>query len=287
MGYQERDGGEDIVILIHGNMTSSVHWDLVLENMDERFKLYAVDLRGFGTSTYHQKITAIKDFSNDVKAFVDTLEISDFSLVGWSLGGAVCQQFCADYPDLCKKLVLLASGSTKGFPFFGTDEKGLPDTTKRLQTIEEVRHDKGKTAVVQGAYDQGNREVLKMIWDLSIYTNKKPEADRYEKYVDDMMTQRNLAETYQALNIFNISGQSNGLTDGNNQVRNINLPVLILRGENDLVVSKQMTDEIIEDFEGKAEFVELKNCGHSPLVDDLATLLSHMERFLTRKESHA
>ena len=29
-------------------MTSSKHWDLVLENMDAEYKLYALDLRGFG-----------------------------------------------------------------------------------------------------------------------------------------------------------------------------------------------------------------------------------------------
>ena len=36
IAYQEREGGHKKVLLIHGNMTSSVHWDLVLENMDPK-----------------------------------------------------------------------------------------------------------------------------------------------------------------------------------------------------------------------------------------------------------
>ncbi|MEG0451194.1 MAG: alpha/beta hydrolase, partial [Lysinibacillus sp.] len=30
--YRKRDGGDELVILVHGNMTSSKHWDLLLES---------------------------------------------------------------------------------------------------------------------------------------------------------------------------------------------------------------------------------------------------------------
>ena len=99
IAYREREGGEKKVLLIHGNMTSSKHWDLVLDNMAEEFKLYALDLRGFGNSSYNQLITSIKDFSDDVKLFVDEIGLKDFAIVGWSTGGAVAMQFAADYPD--------------------------------------------------------------------------------------------------------------------------------------------------------------------------------------------
>ena len=70
IAYQEREGGEKKVLLIHGNMTSSKHWDLVLENMDDRYKLFAIDLRGFGQSSYNHEIRSIKDFSEDVKGLL-------------------------------------------------------------------------------------------------------------------------------------------------------------------------------------------------------------------------
>src|SRR3954452_13066707 len=78
--YRERDGGEIKVLLIHGNMTSSKHWDLVLENLDAKYKLYAVDLRGFGGSTYTNLVMSIKDFSDDIKLFVDEIGLKDFAV---------------------------------------------------------------------------------------------------------------------------------------------------------------------------------------------------------------
>lgn len=280
IAYREREGGVKNVLLIHGNMTSSKHWDLLIDKMDPAYKIYALDMRGFGESSYHKPNMSIEDFSDDVKLFVDEIGLKDFSIIGWSTGGAVGMQFAADYPGYCEKLILLASASTRGYPFFGTSPEGLPDVNNRIAFFEDVKTDVGKTVAVQTAYDQQNREFLKAMWNMLIYTNRQPDEEHYEEYVDDMLTQRNLAEIYHSLNTFNISAVNNGLTEGTNQVKDIQIPVLVLRGDRDLVVTQRMTEEIVEDFEGRAKFVELKDCGHSPLVDDLAQLQQHIEEFL-------
>ncbi|TKC20097.1 intracellular short-chain-length polyhydroxyalkanoate depolymerase [Robertmurraya kyonggiensis] len=278
--YREREGGEKKVLLIHGNMTSSKHWDLVIENMEASFKIYAVDLRGFGGSTYHTPIQSIKDFSEDVRLFVEAIQLTDFSIVGWSTGGAIGMQFVADYPGVCEKLVLLASASTRGYPFYGVTEDGQVDLNNRLQTYEDVKND-SKTLAIQGAYDTQNRELLKATWNALIYTKNQPSEELYEEYVDDMLTQRNLAEVYHALNTFNISSVNNGLTEGENQAKDIIIPTLVLRGERDLVVVKHMAEEIMQDLGENARFIELKDCGHSPLVDDLEQLLQEITDFLS------
>jgi pimeloyl-ACP methyl ester carboxylesterase len=280
IAYRERKGGVKNVLLIHGNMTSSKHWDLLIDKMDPAYKIYALDMRGFGESSYNNPNMSIKGFSDDVKLFVDEIGLKDFSIIGWSTGGAVGMQFAADYPGYCEKLILLASASTRGYPFFGTSPEGLPDVNNRITSFEDVKADLGKTVAVQTAYDQQNREFLKAMWNMLIYTNRQPEEEHYEKYVDDMLTQRNLAEIYHSLNTFNISAVNNGLMEGTNQVKDIQIPVLVLRGDRDLVVTQRMTEEIIDDFGGRAKFVELKDCGHSPLVDDLAQLQKHIEEFL-------
>jgi pimeloyl-ACP methyl ester carboxylesterase len=280
IAYREREGGVKKVLLIHGNMTSSKHWDLLIDKLDPSFKVYALDLRGFGESSYHKPVMSIKDFSDDVKLFVDVIGLKDFSIIGWSTGGAIGMQFAADHPGYCDKLILLASASTRGYPFFGTSPEGLPDVNNRLSSYEDVQKDSGKTIAVQTAYDQKNKGFLKAMWNMLIYTDRQPEEKLYEEYVDDMLTQRNLAEVYHSLNTFNISSVHNGLSEGSNQVKDIQIPVLILRGDRDLVVTQRMTEEIVEDFECRARFVELKDCGHSPLVDDLDQLQRNIEEFL-------
>ncbi|MGG0719159.1 alpha/beta hydrolase [Robertmurraya massiliosenegalensis] len=280
IAYRERIGGEKKLLLIHGNMTSSKHWDLVIEKIDPSFKIIAVDLRGFGHSSYNQPIQSIKDFSDDIKRFIESIGLTDFSIVGWSTGGAVGMQFVTEYPGICEKLVLLASASTRGYPFFGLTADGQVDLSMRLQTYEDVKKD-SKTVAIQGAYDARNREVLKATWNMLIYTKNQPDPVLYEEYVDDMLTQRNLAEVYHALNTFNISPVHNGLTDGSNQAKDIVIPTLVLRGERDLVISEKMAEEIMSDLGENARFVELKDSGHSPLVDDLDQLLQVMTDFLS------
>ncbi len=279
--YRERDGGEIKVLLIHGNMTSSKHWDLVLENMDVKYKLYAVDLRGFGLSTYNKQVMSIKDFSDDVKLFVDAIGLNDFAAVGWSTGGAVAMQFAVDYPGYCNKLILLASESTRGYPFVG--KLNDTDEPRRFTTHDEIKRDLMVTLPVQTAYDTNNVELLKLIWNAVIYTHNQPASELYDEYVQDMRTQRNLAEVHHCNNTFNISHHHNGLVAGNGRVDDINVPVLVLYGERDMVVPRAMTMELVEDLGDRATVVELKNCGHSALVDDLPQLLGAMEQFLEKE----
>ena len=278
--YRTREGGSEVVVLVHGNMTSSKHWDLLMEQMDAHFTIYALDMRGFGGSSYNTRITSIKDFSDDLKMFVDALQLKDFTLVGWSTGGNVAMQFCADYAVYCKKLVLFASGSTRGYPFYGSNADGTPNLQNRLKTIEEIEQDPMKTIPMQQMYDTENREGLKFVWNSAIYTHNQPNEARYEAYVDDMLTQRNLADVYHALNTFNISAVSNEVSEGTNQVDAIQVPTLIIHGDRDYVVPMYMTNEIIEDFKGRAQIVSIENCGHSPLVDALEEVNDAIEQFI-------
>jgi pimeloyl-ACP methyl ester carboxylesterase len=278
IAYREREGGEINVLLIHGNMTSSKHWDLVYENWDARFKIYAIDLRGFGESSYHKRIESIKDFSDDVKLFVDEIGLTDFTIIGWSTGGAVGMQFAADYRGLCSQLILLNSASTRGYPYFGKTSHN--QDWFRIKSYEETKADLIRTIPMQTAYDRGDTETLRAVWNAVIYTKNQPVPERYEAYLKDMLTQRNLAEVYYALNIFNISHHSSGLVEGNGKADQINVPVYVLRGDHDLVITAEMNEELLEDLGDKAKFFELKGCGHSPLVDDLEQLLKALTELI-------
>jgi pimeloyl-ACP methyl ester carboxylesterase len=280
IAYRKRDGGSHTLLLIHGNMTSSKHWDVLVEALDAKYTIYAIDLRGFGGSSYHQPITAIKDFSDDVKLFVDALALKHFDLIGWSTGGAVSMQFVANYPGYCQRLILLASASTRGYSFYSDLGTGNQSSFKRASTYEEVLVDTSKTKTVQGFYDSNNAQGLKSIWDALIYTEQKPDSVHYDEYVEDMLTQRNLAEVYHALNTFNVSAVDNEVVKGTNEVQQINIPILVLRGDRDLVITEQMKDETMHDLPKHAQFVSLKNCGHSPLIDDLRQLTLEIETFL-------
>lgn len=280
LGYRKRNGGEKLLVLLHGNMTSSKHWDILMESLPEEFTIYAPDLRGFGISSYNQEINSLHDFSEDFKLFCDGLNLKKFNLMGWSTGGGVAMDFAADHPEYVEKLILMESVGTKGYPIFKKDENGQAIPGKLLSTKEEIANDPVQVLPVLNAYENNDKATMKMIWNNTIYTDNQPDPEKYDEYLEDMFTQRNLVDVDYALAHFNISNEHNGLEKGNGKAEKIQVPTLILYGDNDKVVPEQMAKDIKNDIGENAQLKYLKNCGHSPLIDDLDQLLNEILDFL-------
>lgn len=278
IGYRVREGGDVPVVLLHGNMTSSYHWDLVFEAMDERYTLYAMDMRGFGASSYEEPIESLHDFAADVEAFVDAFDLEPFHLWGWSTGAGVAVSVAASLPDRVRSLVLMAPVSTRGYPIYAKDENGQP-TDEVAVEYETIANDPVQVAPMVAANEAGDREADREVWNSLIYTHDSPEEARYEAYVDDMLTQRNLADVFYALAHFNVSGEENAYGPGDGTASDVETPALVLHGDRDLVITREMVEEILADLP-ETTFVELEDCGHSPPVDALDDLVAHVEEFL-------
>ncbi|ENQ3079736.1 TPA: alpha/beta hydrolase [Bacillus pseudomycoides] len=279
IAYQELGNGTERVVLIHGNMTSSQHWDLVIEQLQDSYHIYALDLRGFGFSTYHQPIDSLNDFAEDVKLFVDELQLENFSLVGWSMGGGVAMQFAAAYPMNVNKLILVESVGVKGYPIYKKDINGQPIVSNLLTTKEEIAEDPVQIAPVVEALKQKDKKYYRNIWNLLIYTHHQPRADRYEKYLNDMLTQRNFVDVNYGLVTFNISDEHNGIVPGNGDVNRIQVPTLVLQGDRDYVVPKVVGEELAKHLPN-AKLVMLEDCGHSPFIDCLDVFINEVIAFL-------
>ena len=278
IAYREQGEGDKILILVHGNMTSSEHFNVLMERLPKDIKVYAVDLRGFGGSTYINPVNHLKDFSDDIKAFVNALSIKKFSIAGWSTGGGIAMQYCIDYPEDVEKLVLIESVGISGYPIFRKDDNGQPIIGDFLTTKEELSKDFVQVLPILNAYENRDKETLKAIWNALIYTGKQPEADLYDVYLEDMLTQRNLIDVDYALMYFNISTEHNGVIAGTGEVAKLKLPTLIFQGKNDLVVPLQMGEGIYKEL-NHATYV-LHDGGHSPFVDDMDLVVDNLLKFL-------
>lgn len=280
IGYREIGDGNKILVLVHGNMTSSKHFEILMEELKEEYKLYAIDLRGFGVSSYNSRINSLKDFSEDLKEWVDIIGLKKFSLAGWSTGGGIIMQFAADHQEYVEKLVLIESVGIKGYPMFVKDENGQPILTQQIKTREEIEVDPIQVVPVLDAYANKNKEYMKMLWNMVIYTHNKPSEELYDEYVEDMFTQRNLVDVDYALVTFNISEEHNGVVEGNGLVNKIHVPTLVLQGDRDYVVPRYMGEGIAEGIGENAKLVIIESCGHSPLIDAMAVLVSEIRQFV-------
>jgi pimeloyl-ACP methyl ester carboxylesterase len=109
--------GAEAVVLIHGNISSSVFFEPLMLGLPGRFRPIALDLRGFGGSDPEpvDATRGVRDFAGDVLAVLDALELDRAHLVGWSLGGAVAMQVAIDAPGRISSLTLIAPISPYGF----------------------------------------------------------------------------------------------------------------------------------------------------------------------------
>lgn len=283
IAYREQGTGAQYFVMLHGNMTSSAHLDVLFERLPMEYRVIAPDLRGFGGSTYKKEINSLEDFADDVIEFLDRLGVNEFFLGGWSTGGGIAMEIAAKLPERILGLVLVESVGIQGYPMMKKDEQGQPLIGELLKTKEEIAADPVQVVPVLQAYEQKNKELMRIIWNSVIYTHKQPDEERYAKYLDDMMTQRNLVDVDYALVHFNISHASNGVEDGNGRVDFIQRPVLVFQGDRDLVVPPYM-GEGIRDALGDKAIYETGDWGHSPFVDVPDYLCGRIETFLRTRQ---
>lgn len=272
--YQKRDGGEDTLLLLHGNLASSEQWDLLIEQLPLNYTIYAPDLRGYGKSTYNNPIKTFNDFALDIKLFCDELNLNTVHLMGWSNGGGVAMQFAANYPTRVDKLILLASLSTRGYPALSPD--GV-----RLHTREEIASDPMINRMLDMQI-KGEKTFFELAMSHLMYPTNRPEKARFEKYISGALQQQNIIDVADAANRFNISSDSNGIIEGTGDLKKITAPVLVLWGKHDLMVSETMTLELVNDMkENDMNFIyKVLNTGHSPLVDDINNVVEEINQFL-------
>ncbi|QDI89548.1 alpha/beta hydrolase [Candidatus Nitrosopumilus sp. SW] len=106
--YLESGNSDKTLVLIHGLGASAERWDKVMPIFAEEFRVVIPDLIGFGYSDKPLADYTIDFFSDFLKQFLKTANISNTFLIGSSLGGQISAEFTAANPDTVEKLVLVS-----------------------------------------------------------------------------------------------------------------------------------------------------------------------------------
>lgn len=109
------------IILIHGFADNLRTWVPAMEALrlrDSSWHIFAVDLRGHGQSSMPssrmcaevpEQCFRVKDFAEDILAFMRDRDIPRAALAGHSLGSLVVQELALDYPEKVTKAILVAT----------------------------------------------------------------------------------------------------------------------------------------------------------------------------------
>jgi len=98
------------VVLIHGMLNSSSHWQAVALDLASDHTVIAPDLIGHGDSAAPRGDYSLGAHAASIRDLLTAIGIERASIVGHSLGGGVAMQFFYQFPQRVERLVLISSG---------------------------------------------------------------------------------------------------------------------------------------------------------------------------------
>ena len=107
--YREEGTGR-VALFVHGFPLDSMMWLDQLVALSDIRRCVAPDLRGFGGSAPStENDLSMERHANDLVAFLDSLEISQVDLVGFSMGGYIALAFAEHHSDRLRSLSMVDS----------------------------------------------------------------------------------------------------------------------------------------------------------------------------------
>jgi pimeloyl-ACP methyl ester carboxylesterase len=98
------------LVLIHGMINSSRHWEEVARRLAGSYRVIAPDLIGHGEAATPRGDYSLGAHAASIRDLLTTIGVERTTIVGHSLGGGVAMQFFYQFPQRTERLVLISSG---------------------------------------------------------------------------------------------------------------------------------------------------------------------------------
>jgi len=153
-------GSGPAVVLIHGMLNSSRHWERVAQRLAERHTVIAPDLLGHGDSTAPRGDYSLGAHAAGIRDLLAAIGVDRASIVGHSLGGGIAMQYFWQFPERTERLVLVSSGGlgAEVSPLLRT--AALPPASWLLAAASDRRVLTAVAAAGRALRDRGNRKAV-------------------------------------------------------------------------------------------------------------------------------
>ncbi|XP_068669320.1 pheophytinase, chloroplastic isoform X2 [Aristolochia californica] len=255
--YVEQGNGIPI-ILIHGFGASAYHWRYNIPELSRAYKVYAVDLLGFGWSDKAIIQYDATIWRDQVADFLKEIVKEPAILVGNSLGGFTALVTAAELPEVVLGVVLLNSAGQFSNPS-GTVDQGVEETALQKFLLKPLKEFFQRTVLGflfwQSKQPSRVESVLK-----SVYVNTSNVDDYLIQSITKPTEDPNAGEVYYRLMTTFMSNQSKYTLDG--MLSKLSCPLLLLWGDLDPWVGPTKAVKI-KDFYRNTSLVNLQ-AGHCP-----------------------
>jgi pimeloyl-ACP methyl ester carboxylesterase/predicted amidohydrolase len=252
LAYYVFGEGEPTLVFVVTWIATAELWTYQENYFCQNFKMVTVDMRGAGESDKPADNYTIDLYVDDLNSIIEELQEKNIVLIGNSFGASVAIKYVAKYPRKVSKLVLMC-GSPKFTPTDDFPHGQSLEVTHRLITS------------AQESYSRFLRDLMELIF---------PEpGTEYLKELGFRMCQKTPLEITMnaANNLFE--------EDLRPLLEKINIPTLILHGENDMLCPLEGAKYMHEKIPGSKMYI-FKDKGHCPSITAVDKFNKILEEFI-------
>lgn len=256
------DRNTEAILLLHSLSGICRDWDLFAAGLADRYRLIAVDMRGFGDSDRDPAgHYDPEDFAADAVGLADQIGLRRFSVIGHSLGGRAALLLAHHHPSRVARLVLVDVG-----PY--ADPGGLLELRKRVADTPTVFSSFEEAFAKLRPHFTRTKEAEFRKW-LAYYVRST--STGFEVKRDPLFNQR-FAKA--------LAGQAKSAQpDLWDLWAQLACPILVLRGAESEMLTREIVERMLTTNRG-ASCVEIEGAGHNVPADNPAALLFAVKRFL-------
>ncbi len=253
LAYRDEGTGAPLV-LIHGFCGSSQYWQEVIPALATEFRVIAPDLRGHGDSSAPDESYTMDKMADDLARLLDHLELPKVVMFGHSLGGYVTLAFAEKYAD---KLTGFSLVHSTAYP---DDEKGKENRLKGMESIRENGMEPFIKALVPKLFAPDHVTTMQDAVQLARQIGLATDPQGAIRTLEGMRDR----------------------PDRNHVLRNAQIPILLVAGENDQIIPKEKT------FSVDAPHVRqelIPSAGHMGMLEAPEALVPIIRQFATATRS--
>jgi pimeloyl-ACP methyl ester carboxylesterase len=259
------------VVLIHGMLNSSSHWQAVAESLAGEYTVIAPDLIGHGDSAAPRGDYSLGAHAASIRDLLAAIGVDRASIVGHSLGGGVAMQFFYQFPQRVQRLVLVSSGGLgrEVSPMLRT--AALPGMAGLLSLTIQPR-------LLAGIRDAGERLRARGI-GAGVYLQAIARALRP---LENAGARQAFLHTLRS--VIDVKGQRVSATDRLYLLERV--PTMIIWGERDHTIPIEHGRAAHAAIPGSS-FATVADAAHFPHIENPDAVADLLGRFLADTEPHA
>jgi proline iminopeptidase len=277
--YETEGEGEPLLIIPGGPGNSHTYFHPWFSELAKNYRLIYLDAFGRGKSDRADdpaEYTFERDVE-DIELLRQTLQFKKWNVFGHSYGGMVAQAYALKYPESVNK-VILSNSFYSGEMWQANNNNCNYELKNQLPEVWE----KVKKLRDQGFVSSSpeHQEAYALPSSLLYYYD----GTNASKVRRDSLIMN--TEVYYTLVGFDgdfIIGGDVSKLDFRQDLKNLNMPVLIIEGRYDRVAIPKWSVKFKE-YAPQAEFVMFEKSGHAPYIEETGKFFNLLNEFLSKDE---